>query len=110
MAHGCEGGGVADVGDWLPGGLGLELKDWEEPEEEERGLAEWQGWVGGGFAGLGGGGAGACFLVPAKETPVRTLMREPNKPIYQNCSLRIRPEPSGLLPENLKQGFSHFYY
>lgn len=43
MAHGCEGGGVGDVGDWLHRGLGLGLKDWEEPEEEEGGLAELQG-------------------------------------------------------------------
>lgn len=64
MAHGCEGGGVGDVGDWLPRGLGLGLKNWEEPEEEGRGLAELQGWLGGGLDGLGG--AGACFLVPGK--------------------------------------------
>lgn len=62
MAHGCVGGGVGDVGDWLLRGLGLGLKDWEEPEEEEGGLAELLGWLGGGFDGLGG--AGACFLVP----------------------------------------------
>lgn len=59
MAHGCEGGEVGDVGDWLLIGLGLGLKGWEE---EEVGLAELQGWLGGGFNGFGG--AGACFLVP----------------------------------------------
>lgn len=59
MAHGCDGGEVGNVGDWLLRGLGLGLKDWEE---EEGGLAVLQGWWGGGFDGLGG--AGACFLVP----------------------------------------------
>lgn len=54
MAHGCVGGGVGDVEEGLLRGLGL--------EEEEEGVAELQGWVGGGFDGLGG--AGACFLVP----------------------------------------------
>lgn len=44
MAHGCEGGGVENVGDWLLRGLGLGLKDWEDPEEEEGELAGLQGW------------------------------------------------------------------
>lgn len=58
VAHGCEMGGAGDVGDWLVKGLEMGLRDCAE----EGGLAELQGWQGGGFVGLGG--AGACFLVP----------------------------------------------
>lgn len=79
MAHDCEDVGVGgDVGDWLPRGLGLGLKDWEETEGEEGGLAEMQGWLGGGFDGLGGGGAGACFLVPGMEMEIQIVTRQTN--------------------------------
>lgn len=59
VAHGCE---VGEVGEWLDRGLGVGLKDWDE--EEEVWFTELQGWLGGGFVGLGG--AGACFLVPER--------------------------------------------
>lgn len=62
VAHGCEVGEVGEVGEWLDRGLGVGLRDWDEPEEEEVWFTELQGWLGGGFVGLGG--AGACFLVP----------------------------------------------
>lgn len=61
VAHGCEVGEVGEVGEWLDRGLGVGLRDWDEPEEEVW-FSELQGWLGGGFVGLGG--AGACFLVP----------------------------------------------
>ena len=64
MVHGCKLGEVGEVGEWLDRGLGVGLKHWDEPEEEEVVVwfTELQGWLGGGFVGLGG--AGACFLVP----------------------------------------------
>lgn len=34
VAHGCVAGAVGDVGEWLDWGLGVGLRDWEEPEEE----------------------------------------------------------------------------
>lgn len=51
---------MGDVGEWPDRGLGVELKAWDEGEALV--LRELQGWLGGGFVGLGG--AGACFLVP----------------------------------------------
>lgn len=33
MAHGCDVGGLGDVGEWLDRGLGVGLRDWEEPVE-----------------------------------------------------------------------------
>lgn len=62
VAHGCEVGEVGEVGEWLDRGLGVWLKGWDE--EEEVWFIELQGWLGGGFVGLGG--AGACFLVPER--------------------------------------------
>lgn len=63
VAQGWEVGAVGDVGDWPDRALELELglRDWEG-SEEGAGLAEPEGWLGGGLVGLGG--AGACFLVP----------------------------------------------
>lgn len=61
MADGCEVGEEGEVGEWLGGGLAAGLRDWNEAEDEA-GFVELQGWLGGGFDGLGG--AGACFLVP----------------------------------------------
>lgn len=63
VAHGWETGEVGEVGEWLDRGLGVGLRDWDEPEEEAW-FTELQGWLGGGFVGLGG--AGACFLVPLR--------------------------------------------
>jgi len=63
-AHGCAVGEVGEVGEWLDRGLGEGLRDWDEPEEVEW-FTELQGWLGGGFEGLGG--AGACFLVPERS-------------------------------------------
>lgn len=59
VAHGWK---VGEVGEWLDKGPGLGLREWDEPEEEAAWVTELQGWLGGGFIGLGG--AGACFLVP----------------------------------------------
>lgn len=61
VADGCEVGEEGEVGEWLGGGLAVGLRDWDEPEDEAW-FVEMQGWLGGGFDGLGG--AGACFLVP----------------------------------------------
>lgn len=34
VVHGCELGEVGELGEWLDRGLGVGLKDWDEPEEE----------------------------------------------------------------------------
>lgn len=45
---------MEEVGEWPDRGLGVGLRGWDE-------LTEVEGWLGGGFGGLGG--AGACFLM-----------------------------------------------
>jgi hypothetical protein len=68
---------VGEVGEWLEMGRVVGLRDWEEPEEEvevveeEEEAEDWwlvevlRGWLGGGFEGLGGAGAG--FLAERVE-------------------------------------------